>query len=154
MPYATGSARLANLVRGSSRRIMIMRFRPANIRLINRRLKLPRLLLALSSRKRKDNYKNPTDFAVLTGSLHIRAIHSLRRDVSEFRTDCRQTAPYSPEPEPDFRFARDPPSGSVFQKLATSRLLGPSVAHAPLPQPLFSWQPFIFISFYLSMRSG
>jgi hypothetical protein len=51
---------------------MIMRFRPANIRLINRRLKLPRLLLALSSRKRKDNYKNiPTDFAVLTGSLHI-----------------------------------------------------------------------------------
>jgi hypothetical protein len=46
---------------------MIMRSRPANIRLINRRLKLSRLLLALSSRKRKDNYKNiPTDFAVLT----------------------------------------------------------------------------------------
>jgi len=40
-------------------------------------LKLPRLLLALSSRKRKDNYKNiPTDFAVLTGSLHIRAKRS------------------------------------------------------------------------------
>ena len=40
-------------------------------------LKLPRLLLALSSRKRKDNYKNiPTDFAVLTGSLHIRALRS------------------------------------------------------------------------------
>ena len=76
MPYATGSAGLAITVRGSSRRIMIMRFRPANIRLINRRLKLPRLLLALSSRKRKDNYKNPTDFAVLTGSLHIRAMHS------------------------------------------------------------------------------
>jgi hypothetical protein len=56
-------------------RIMIMRFRPANIRLINRRLKLPRLLLALSSRKRKDNYKNiPTDFAVLTWSLHIRVV--------------------------------------------------------------------------------
>ena len=36
-------------------------------------LKLLRLLLALSSRKRKDNYKNiPTDFAVLTWSLHIR----------------------------------------------------------------------------------
>jgi hypothetical protein len=38
-------------------------------------LKTARLLLALSSRKRKDNYKNiPTDFAVLTWSLHIRAI--------------------------------------------------------------------------------
>jgi hypothetical protein len=29
---------------------MIMRFRPANIRLINRRSHLPRLLLALSSK--------------------------------------------------------------------------------------------------------
>ena len=37
MLYATGSAGLAKLVRGSSRRIKIMRFRPANIRLINRR---------------------------------------------------------------------------------------------------------------------
>jgi hypothetical protein len=73
LPYATGSAGLAITVRGSSRRIMIMRFRPANIRLINRRLKLLRLLLALSSRKRKDNYKNiSTDFAELTRSLHIR----------------------------------------------------------------------------------
>jgi hypothetical protein len=43
---------------------MIMRSRPANIRLINRRSNLSRLLLALSSRKRKDNDKNiPTDFA-------------------------------------------------------------------------------------------
>jgi hypothetical protein len=41
-------------------------------------LKTARLLLALSSRKRKDNYKNiPTDFAVLTWSLHIRAKHSV-----------------------------------------------------------------------------
>jgi hypothetical protein len=43
-----------------------MRFRPANIRLINRRPNLPRLLLALSSEKGKtngnDNDKNnPTD---------------------------------------------------------------------------------------------
>ena len=38
------------LVRGSSRRIMIMRFRPANISLINRRHYLPRLLLILSSK--------------------------------------------------------------------------------------------------------
>jgi hypothetical protein len=38
---------------------MIMRFRPANIRLINRRLNLPRLLLALFS-KSKNNDKNKT----------------------------------------------------------------------------------------------
>jgi hypothetical protein len=34
---ATGQSRLATLVRGSSRRITTMRFRPANIRVINRR---------------------------------------------------------------------------------------------------------------------
>jgi hypothetical protein len=46
------------------RRIMIMRFRPANIRLINRRPNLPWLLLALSSKNNtsNDNNKNdPTD---------------------------------------------------------------------------------------------
>jgi hypothetical protein len=56
---------------------MIMRFRPANIRLINRRSNLPQLLLALFSGKSKnnDNYKNnPTDSAGLTRSLHIRAM--------------------------------------------------------------------------------
>ena len=78
MLYATGSAGLAILVRGSSRRIKIMRFRPANIRLINRRPSLPRLLLALSSEngngKNNHNDKsNPTDVQRLTGSLHIRA---------------------------------------------------------------------------------
>jgi hypothetical protein len=53
-----------------------MRFRPANIRLINRRSNLPRLLLALPSKngKSNNNDKNePTDSQVLTGSLHIRA---------------------------------------------------------------------------------
>ena len=53
MLYATGPAGLAILVRGSSRRIKIMRFRPANIRLINRRLNRLRLLLALCSKKQK-----------------------------------------------------------------------------------------------------
>ena len=72
MLYATGSAGLAILVRGSSRRIKIMRFRPANIRLINRRPSLPRLLLALSSENGNDK-SNPTDLRKLTGSLHIRA---------------------------------------------------------------------------------
>jgi hypothetical protein len=56
LPYATGSAGFAITVRGSSRRIMIMRFRPANIRLINRRSKLLRLLLALSSGKENANH--------------------------------------------------------------------------------------------------
>ncbi len=51
LPYATGLAGFAHLVRGSSRRIMIMRFRPANISLINRRHYLPRLLLILSSKR-------------------------------------------------------------------------------------------------------
>ena len=37
-----------------------MRFRPANIRLINRRSNLPRLLLALSSINGKSNDKNNT----------------------------------------------------------------------------------------------
>jgi hypothetical protein len=58
-----------------------MRFRPANIRLINRRSNLPRLLLALSSKNGKSNSNdknNPTDVQQLTGSLHIRAIlHSI-----------------------------------------------------------------------------
>jgi hypothetical protein len=79
LAYATGSTGLAITVRGSSRRIMIMRFRPANIRLINRRPNLPRLLLALSSGKSKsnDNYKNnPTDPEELTRSLHISPMHS------------------------------------------------------------------------------
>ena len=64
MLYATGLAGLATLVRGSSRRIMIVRFRPANIRLINRRSLLPRQLLALPSKKGKSNNNgknNPTD---------------------------------------------------------------------------------------------
>jgi hypothetical protein len=49
-----------------------MRFRPANIRLINRRQNLPQLLLALSLNNGK-NKNNPIDAQELTGSLHIRA---------------------------------------------------------------------------------
>ena len=72
-----------------------MRFRPANIRLINRRSILPRLLLALSSKEETNNDKNnPTDVQRLTGSLHIRelrrrndaesTIHAYRRTVEHF----------------------------------------------------------------------
>ena len=52
-----------------------MRFRPANIRLINRRSNMLRLLLALSSRNNKSNRNdknNPTVSKGWTGSLHIR----------------------------------------------------------------------------------
>ena len=56
------------LVGGSSRRIMITRFRPANIRLIDRRSILPRLLLALSSKEETNNDKNNhIDVQRLTG---------------------------------------------------------------------------------------
>ena len=104
MAYATGSTGLAITVRGSSRRIMIMRFRPANIRLINRRSNLPRLLLALSSGKSKNNdndKNNPIDSAGLTGSLHIRPTRSLTvlRWLISPETDrsishCQQTSAY------------------------------------------------------------
>jgi len=44
---------------------MIMRFRPANISLINRRHYLPRLLLTLSLKYNDKN--NPSDLQILTG---------------------------------------------------------------------------------------
>jgi hypothetical protein len=50
---------------------MIMRFRPGEYQTDPSSLNLSRLLLDLSSRKSKGNY-NPTDFAELTRSLHIR----------------------------------------------------------------------------------
>jgi hypothetical protein len=78
LPYATGSAELAITVRGSSRRIKIMRFRPANIRLINRRFKLPRLLLALASKNHERNDDQTRRVRRLTRSLHIRAMRSSR----------------------------------------------------------------------------
>ena len=65
-----GSAGLAPLVRGSSRRMMTMRQRPANIRLIHRRPLCLRLPLALSSKTQN----HPTPVQRLTGSLHIRAV--------------------------------------------------------------------------------
>jgi len=76
VPYATGSAGFAITVRGSSRRIMIMRFRPANIRLINRRSTCPGCCSLCPRERAKATTKTPTDFAELTRSLHIRASHS------------------------------------------------------------------------------
>ncbi len=61
---------------------MIMRFRPANIRLINRRSNLLRLLLALSSGNNKSNDKKQTHRSRrLTRSLHIRPMHSPSREA-------------------------------------------------------------------------
>jgi hypothetical protein len=59
----------APLVRGSSRRITIMRFRPANIRVINRRENLPRPRLALPSKSEKK--KEEKQLLVVYGSFHI-----------------------------------------------------------------------------------
>jgi len=51
-------------------------------------LNLPRLLLALSSRKSKGNYKNiPTDSTALTRSLHIRDMHLLRIHARQLVTE-------------------------------------------------------------------
>jgi hypothetical protein len=53
-----------------------MRFRPANIRVINRRQNLPRLLLALSL---KNHQSNPIDVQTLTGhSISILCRYTIR----------------------------------------------------------------------------
>ena len=61
-----------SLVRGSSRRITIMRFRPANIRVINRRENhLDHDLRCLLKRKKK---KKEKQLLVVDGSFHISAL--------------------------------------------------------------------------------
>src|SRR5262249_10742339 len=67
-------ARPALLVRGSSRRITIMRLRPANIRVINRRnSRLDRHLRCLlrKGRKKKENEEAKKRKRYLTRSFHI-----------------------------------------------------------------------------------
>jgi hypothetical protein len=67
-----------------------MRFRPANIRLINRRSNLPRLLLALSSKEEtnNDNNKNnPTECAELDGVTPYQG----RRTLISFQVLCAKT---------------------------------------------------------------
>jgi hypothetical protein len=76
--YAVGlRTEPALIVRGSSRRITIMRFRPANIRVINRRQNyldhdLRRLLRA---RRRKQKTENRKQLLITDGSFHIRTYH-------------------------------------------------------------------------------
>jgi hypothetical protein len=67
--YAVGlRTKPALLVRGSSRRITIMRFRPANIRVINRRENyLDHDLRCLPKRKRRKKKQ----LLVVDGSFHI-----------------------------------------------------------------------------------
>ena len=68
---------------------MIMRFRPANIRLINRRQNLPRLLLALSSQKETNNNKTtPQIRSGLTGhsiSVSRQGIETRRQFMDVYR---------------------------------------------------------------------
>lgn len=74
--YAVGlRTEPAFIVRGSSRRITIMRFRPANIRLINRRSNMLRLLLALSSRNNKSNRNDKTIPQFLRDGQGLYLIH-------------------------------------------------------------------------------
>ena len=68
-------AGLALVVRGSSRRIMIMRFRPANISLINRRHYLPRLPLILSSNEKGDQRTLTGHYISISGLPVTRSIH-------------------------------------------------------------------------------
>src|SRR5712671_5076748 len=58
--------------------------------------------------KSKDNYENiPTDFAVLTRSLHIRAMRSSRETMREqLRCACRCTSPLIGNDRPQFIPAR------------------------------------------------
>ena len=58
LPYATGSTGLAIKFRSSSR-IMVMRFRPANIRLINRRSNCSSCSLCLREKKTQATKTNP-----------------------------------------------------------------------------------------------
>src|ERR1700691_4343631 len=99
--FATGSARLALVVRGSSRRIMIMRFRPANISLINRRHYLPRLLLTLSSKHENKNHAN--DSKILTGSHHIN-VRVAGNPTARMIEDQRQAVPVVARCAPRYRW--------------------------------------------------
>src|SRR6185503_1583 len=75
-------ARPAPVVRGSSRRIMIMRYRPANIRVINRRDRhLDRLRCCVSTEK-----EHMEESANLTRSFHISV--RLQPDLSHGRNNA------------------------------------------------------------------
>jgi hypothetical protein len=77
-----------------------MRFRPANIRLINRRSNLPRLLLVLSSENGKSNRNdknNHTDVQGLTG--HSISERNWRHGIwLRFVQGRRRLLPRWPEP--------------------------------------------------------
>ena len=76
--YAVGlRTEPASLVRGSSRRITIMRFRPANIRVINRRnSRLDRDLRCLPGKGQEE--KERKQFFVVDRSFHISALPDAR----------------------------------------------------------------------------
>ena len=84
-PYAVGlPAEPARLVRGSSRRITIMRFRPANIRVINRR---ENRLDRDSRRFLSKTQEKEKQWIVVDGSFHIRGsgLEPVRKAFDFFR---------------------------------------------------------------------
>jgi len=98
--YAVGlRTEPAHLVRGSSRRITIMRFRPANIRVINRRnSRLDRDLRCLLRKDGKKIRKKKKQKRYLTRSFHISVCPFLAATARRFAIlrglipsqDCRR----------------------------------------------------------------
>jgi hypothetical protein len=94
MSYAAGlRTQSAQLVRGSSRRITIMRFRPANIRVINRRDS--RLDRDLHYFRRTRERKRRKHMLVVDRSFHIRTLPKLRAafGANAFRKVTRAFVP-------------------------------------------------------------
>jgi hypothetical protein len=83
---------------------MIMRFRPANISLINRRHYLPRLLLTLSSNY--DDKNNPSDLQMLTGSHHINFRLDGHSDGSSIQKGILDATTGTTQQEPTLRLQR------------------------------------------------
>jgi len=98
-PYAVGlPAEPARLVRGSSRRITIMRFRPANIRVINRREnRLDRDLRCFLSKTQEKEKQ----WIVVDGSFHIRG-----SEISLKRRHNARAFDRASVPEERFRHSR------------------------------------------------
>jgi hypothetical protein len=105
----------ARLVRGSSRRIMTMRFRPANIRVINRRVcswaVLGPAVLKTRSKLTSGNVfpiRRPSTFWVDARTV-LAVKGSLRRAKSGRPLDC--SAPFRPDRNRDGRLRREHSTG-------------------------------------------
>ena len=113
----------ARLVRGSSRRIMTMRFRPANIRVINRRVcssAVIRLLSKTENQRRSKltsgNVFPPTPpVDVLVDARTVLAVKgSLRR--AQLRRALDGSAPFRPDHNRDGRLRREHSTARAKEK--------------------------------------